>query len=297
MKRNELGPFAPDDSRKISGVPASIKVPRKVRGCGFTLIELLVVIAVLGLLAALLLPGLNRAKEKAQQVDCMSRQKQWAMAFRMYVDDHDNLIPREGYRGFGGVQWDTWSMVRGRPASATNESDDIWYNALPQYVGVPSAAEYVFPLSKHKDFYRPASLFHCPSAKFPPDRDIIDEKYVIAHFSIAMNSQLIEYPHGPTINFDRIRDEESRTVLFLDNLLEGEKKVHVWQEYEYWGQPAAYADRFSARHSGVGNLAFADGHVSWFPGNKVVETNPDSPLRGGPIMPPTDIVWEPKYDF
>jgi len=31
--------------------------------------------------------------------------------------------------------------------------------------------------------------------------------------------------------------------------------------------------------------------------HKVVETNPESPLRGGPIMPPVDIVWEPSYDF
>ena len=271
----------------------------EVHSRGFTLIELLVVIAVVGVLATLLLPVLGRAKAKAQQVDCMSRQKQWAMGFRMYVDDNDNLIPREGYRRFGNVEWDTWSMVRGKLASGTNESDDIWYNALPDYVGVPRASSYapVSPVNKHPDFYSAASLFHCPSAKFPTDRDIKDDKYVIVHFSLAMNSQLIEFPHGPTINFDRIRDEESRTVLFLDNLLDGEKKVHTWQDSRFWGQSAAYADRFSPRHNGGGNLAFADGHVSWFPGRKVVETNPDSPLRGGPIMPPVDIVWEPKYDF
>jgi prepilin-type processing-associated H-X9-DG protein len=120
--------------------------------------------------------------------------------------------------------------------------------------------------------------------------------YMFAIFSIAMNSQLIDFP-GPTISFDRIEDEESRTVLFLDNLLEGEKKVDPAQETRFLGQPAAYADRFSARHGNGGNLAFADGHVQWFPGNKVVETNPESPLRGWPVMPPVDIIWEPKYDF
>jgi prepilin-type processing-associated H-X9-DG protein len=120
--------------------------------------------------------------------------------------------------------------------------------------------------------------------------------YLLAVFSIAMNSQLIEFPFGPTISFERLRDEEPRTVLFLDNLLEGEKKVHPAQENDNLGQPAAYADRFSARHSNGGNLAFADGHVAWFPGNKVVDTNPTSPLRGGTVMPPVDIVWEPKYD-
>jgi prepilin-type processing-associated H-X9-DG protein len=138
-------------------------------------------------------------------------------------------------------------------------------------------------------------MFHCPSATFPPEA--LGPGYWIALFSIAMNSQLIEFPYGPTISFNRIQDEEPRTVLFLDNLLRGEKKVHSAQHNDDLGQPAAYADRFSARHYGGGNLAFADGHVSWFVGNKVVETDPYSPLRGGPIMPPVDIVWEPKYDF
>jgi prepilin-type N-terminal cleavage/methylation domain-containing protein/prepilin-type processing-associated H-X9-DG protein len=265
-----------------------------VRG-GFTLIELLVVIAVVGLLAMMLLPALSRAKEKAERIQCISAKKQWAMAFRIYVDEHDGLIPREGYRRLGGVEWDNWIQVKGRNiAPDRTDSDDVWYNALPEHAGVPPASAYA-PVNKHADFYSGSSLFHCPSAKFPPY--VTKPSYIIAIFSIAMNSQLIEFPHGPTINFARIQDEESRTVLFLDNLLEGEKKVDPHQENDNLGQPAAYADRFSARHSKGGNLAFADGHVQWFPGNKVVETNPESPLRGWPVMPPVDIIWEPKHDF
>ncbi len=299
MKRKEL---SQSGLIKIEGLAECCAPPGltlKPYGRAFTLIELLVIMAIIGLLAALLLPVLNRAKAKAQQVDCMSRQKQWALAFRMYVDDNDNMIPREGYRRFGGVEWDNWNMVRGRTTAGTNDSDDVWYNALPEYIGVPRAAAYapVSPVNKHEDFYASSSLFQCPAAKFPAHPDVKKPSYVIAHFSIAMNSQLIEFPHGPTINFNLLRDEESRTVLFLDNLLEGEKKVHPWQDSRFWGQPAAYADRFSARHRPGGNLAFADGHVTWFPGNKVVETSPDSPLRGGPVMPPADIVWEPKYEF
>lgn len=259
--------------------------------CGFTLVELLVVLAVVGILVALLLPAISRVKARAQQVDCMSRQKQWAMAFRMYVDDQDDLIPREGYERHGGVTWNNWQQVRGRNST---DSADVWYNALPDYAGVPRAAAYA-PMDKHKDFYSSRSLFQCASAKFPPE--VMKPSYLLAIFSIAMNSQLIEYPHDPTIRFTEIRDQESRTVLFLDNLLEGEKKVHPAQENDNLGQPAAYADRFSARHYNGGNLAFADGHVAWFAGHKVVETDPGSPLRGGPVMPPVDIVWEPRYDF
>ena len=271
--------------------PAFAKqAPRK----GFTLVELMVVIAVILVIVTLLLPVLNGARLKAQQVDCVSRQKQWAMAFRMYVDDHDGLIPRESYELFGDVRdLNNWIQVRGlRLTDTTTDSDDVWYNALPDYVGVPRAATYA-PPQRHAEFYESASLFQCPSARFPPET--LKANYRFALFSIAMNSQLIEFP-GPTIRFDRVRDE-SRTVLFLDNMLRDEEKVHVNQENGSLGQPAAYATRFGGRHNGGGNLAFADGHVRWFSGNRVVETDPHNPLRGGAIMPPVDIVWEASDDF
>ena len=262
---------------------------------GFTLVEVLVVLAVLALLVALLLPSLSQAQARARRIDCLSRQKQWAMAFRMYVDDHEELIPREGYERLGGVTLNNWIQVRGKKISGTTtDSEDVWYNALAEYVGVPRAADYA-PVDRHADFYQSSSLFHCPSARFPPQ--VKKPGYLLAVFSMAMNSQLIEFPYGPTISFNRLRDEEPRTVLFLDNLLEGEAKFHPAQENDNFGQPAAYADRFSARHERGGNLAFADGHAAWFPGGKVVETNPESPLRGGPVLPPVDIVWEPKYEF
>ncbi len=259
------------------------------RRAAFTLVETIVVIGVIVVVAALLLPALTGAKSRAHRVDCISRQKQWAMGFLMYVEDHDGLIPREGYANLGDVTLNNWNQVKG----ISGESDDVWYNALAEYVNVAPAATNA-PPNKRANFYHSSSLFHCPAAKIPPQ--VLKPFYHMAIFSIAMNSQLIEFPQGPTINFNRIRDEEARTVLFLDNLLEGEK-TYPAQESTSLGQPAAYADRFSARHDNGGNLAFADGHVSWFPGKKVVETNPSSPLRGGAIMPPIDIVWEPKHDF
>lgn len=94
-----------------------------LRKSGFTLIELLVTIAIIAILAALLLPVLNRAKEKAQTISCRNNAKTVAMAVMFYCDASDGFIPMATGNDVGKPQTASWawcllltdSLATGKP--------------------------------------------------------------------------------------------------------------------------------------------------------------------------------------
>lgn len=114
----------------------------KTVNCAFTLIELLIVIAIISVLAAMLLPALAQAKERARRISCVNNLHQIGMALNMYSDDNSGfLVPAE---------YDT-------------------HNGFPYQEGWPTIlynGKYL-PAQKSKTFYTVADsamVFRCPSA-------------------------------------------------------------------------------------------------------------------------------------
>lgn len=121
----------------------------------FTLIELLVVIAIIGVLAAFIMPAIQKARRSARIAFCLNDLRQMGIALFMYIDDHDGtLLYRAGWAGgvysdFGGKRG--VSVFGERPAK---------YRELNPYVGVDVSKS---EADVEKD---PAlAIFHCPDDK------------------------------------------------------------------------------------------------------------------------------------
>ncbi|MEI2723368.1 MAG: prepilin-type N-terminal cleavage/methylation domain-containing protein [Verrucomicrobiota bacterium] len=233
---------------------------------GFTLIELLVVIAIIAILAAMLLPALAKAKQKAQRITCVGNMRQWGLAQAMYLDDNHQVFPNaripKGVPGTpGSYSADNMLWTDLASFAAAGSGDIGWFNGLPPYVAAKRLCDYA---NNPADWVNQRTIFTCPTSSARPDeRDPLVN--VMFHYAInPSGNRGLTAGYGTNFSLAMIKSPSAFVCYTEVRTHSSELPFYGSDPTKNLGSSHANTSKFSSRHNAGANLTFADGHTAWF---------------------------------
>ena len=213
----------------------------------FTLIELLVVIAIIAILAAMLLPALSNAKQKAWTTSCNSNLHQIGLGMRMFADDNNELFPESGSTIYWGTNDVAPPFGSGKPS---------WMEQIFSYVGSTNAyncpGNVQLPAAEQGPFnyFNGDRAVYVAVTNFAPVKSTaitLPAAYVLSGDTCGIPN--VTSGEGPGGQFDPLdADKDDYTQNCVGGATNG-SPFELWQI-----------------HSQGQNVLFADGHSKWYKG-------------------------------